>query len=428
MECFSRSCPCLMFPQGAPDKEQRFIKAIRETSERLGPRHPNILKYPTIFAWHGSFLKNWHGIIREGLHFNEVTHGRAYGDGVYFSPQFQTSCGYSQIHQSPSEVTFFGWEKSQLKITQAICLNEIVNAPTEFVSKHPHLVIKQLDWIQTRYLFVKCADRDMVAKEKSSIQFLEQDPAFVPTGPANMKLDIPISAISKARRPSVKAVKTGNKKSKVESPAPPDEIIISDDSDVEDQAILLSEGDEPIQKNKATKSSPQSTSKAQTGKGLVSIISNVFKGKQSDAKNASDFVPGSLHHGTLPLLTPPSYATPSATKALQRELMVTLKVQETTPAHELGWYLDPELVTNVYQWIIELHSFEAHLPLAKDMKNKGVMSIVLELRFGKGFPYNPPFVRVIRPRFLPFMMGGGGHVTAGGALVNNSFPISAVGC
>ncbi|KAJ9640899.1 hypothetical protein H2199_005567 [Coniosporium tulheliwenetii] len=28
----------------------------------------------------------------------------------------------------------------------------------------------------------------------------------------------------------------------------------------------------------------------------------------------------------------------------------------------------------------------------------------------------PPFVRIIRPRFLGFMQGGGGHVTAGGAL------------
>jgi len=29
---------------------------------------------------------------------------------------------------------------------------------------------------------------------------------------------------------------------------------------------------------------------------------------------------------------------------------------------------------------------------------------------------SPPFIRVIRPRFLPFMSGGGGHVTGGGAM------------
>ena len=29
---------------------------------------------------------------------------------------------------------------------------------------------------------------------------------------------------------------------------------------------------------------------------------------------------------------------------------------------------------------------------------------------------SPPFIRVVRPRFLGFQQGGGGHVTAGGAL------------
>ena len=46
----------------------------------------------------------------------------------------------------------------------------------------------------------------------------------------------------------------------------------------------------------------------------------------------------------------------------------------------------------------------------------GLTSIVLEVRFTAQFPFSPPFVRVIRPRFIPFLAGGGGHVTAGGAL------------
>ena len=50
------------------------------------------------------------------------------------------------------------------------------------------------------------------------------------------------------------------------------------------------------------------------------------------------------------------------------------------------------------------------------MKKLGVDSIVLEIRFGRDFPMSPPFVRVIRPRFLSFLEGGGGHVTAGGAM------------
>lgn len=75
-----------------------------------------------------------------------------------------------------------------------------------------------------------------------------------------------------------------------------------------------------------------------------------------------------------------------------------------------------ELVTNVYQWIVELHSFDPSLPLARDMNAAGLTSIVLEIRFGKDYPHSPPFVRVIKPRFLPFTQGGGGHVTGGGAM------------
>jgi ubiquitin-conjugating enzyme E2 Q len=40
-------------------------------------------------------------------------------------------------------------------VTAAICLNEIINAPHEYVNKNPHLVVQFVDWIQCRYLFVR---------------------------------------------------------------------------------------------------------------------------------------------------------------------------------------------------------------------------------------------------------------------------------
>lgn len=36
-----------------------------------------------------------------------------------------------------------------------MCLNEIVNAPDEYICKTPHLVVQYIDWIQCRYLFVR---------------------------------------------------------------------------------------------------------------------------------------------------------------------------------------------------------------------------------------------------------------------------------
>lgn len=50
------------------------------------------------------------------------------------------------------------------------------------------------------------------------------------------------------------------------------------------------------------------------------------------------------------------------------------------------------------------------------MKAKGVTSLLMEVRFPETFPMSPPFFRIVYPRFLPFIRGGGGHVTGGGSL------------
>lgn len=78
------------FAQGAPDKEHRFYKALEDTKGR----HNSI--YPTIFAWHGSALENWHSIIRSGLDFKDTLNGRACGNGVYHSLEYATSVGYAR--------------------------------------------------------------------------------------------------------------------------------------------------------------------------------------------------------------------------------------------------------------------------------------------------------------------------------------------
>ncbi|KAF3071185.1 hypothetical protein GL218_00565 [Daldinia childiae] len=137
---------------------------------------------------------------------------------------------------------------------------------------------------------------------------------------------------------------------------------------------------------------------------------------RKDQIHKTDFRPGMLDFSTLPQLAPPSYATKAAQRALGQEIMKLEKIQSTIPLHELGWYIDFEKINNMFQWIVELHSFDPDLPLAQDMKAAGLTSIVLEIRFLREFPMSPPFVRIVRPRFLPFASGGGGHVTAGGAM------------
>lgn len=392
------------FAQGAPDKEQRFVNSVRRTTKEQA--------YPTLFAWHGSPLPNWHGIVREGLHFRHTANGRAYGNGVYHALDVSTSlsysCAYSRsIYRGDGSTARGDWPHSELNISEAIALNEIVNAPDQFVSKSPHLVIAQLDWIQSRYLFVKCGLQGQATiQDKRPTQVYNQDPSWTPIGIHREKILIPITAVSRSRRPVTRTIKTGNKKVKVEDDFVDNfdidnAVLLSDDTDIDDITMLLSDDEDKLSKTL------QQTLK---GKNVVEGSNTLQESPQTD------FVPGTLDHSTLPIMLPPKHATSAASKTLQRELANTLQIQNTHPAHELGWYIDPNLVNNVYQWIVELHSFEPELPIAKDMKDKNLTSVVLEIRFGNDYPISPPFVRIIRPRFLSFMAGGGGHVTSGGAL------------
>ncbi|KAK6342802.1 hypothetical protein TWF718_008189 [Orbilia javanica] len=639
------------FAMGAPDKEQKFQTASSNTTRRLR------LKYPTMFAWHGSPLINWHSIIREGLNFNQTLNGRAYGNGCYHSLDFRTSLGYT-ANRYASAAGSDQWSKSVLKVSGAVALNEIVNAPNEFVSKSPHLVVAQLDWICTRYLFVQCAFSNQgVASSKQPSQVKPQDPSMTPNGEQG-KIVIPQPKAARARKDDLlDDNKKAKKKSEpaytlvtidgIEERIPVEEDPASDatnDSDLDifteeslptpasvptttsgslnisdlDMAIALSmetarngssssssssvpplieqprrrtsffsgfapkarvsnenrpsiagfftnpfaatgsnnanrNAEPPSYALQSTISNvPAASSSAATGSGSISrgkgLAGGFFggfkrglsfaapvnndpwnsnapalpvsdsvnpvgepkgKGKSVDSgpgvvisaplsvagthpmtnggnvqsissisvtktnvenavkaptiptastapipipiKNTAsatkvatpvvvpavaapkfaapvvaapkvpeapktDFVAGQLDYSTLPLISQPTFATHQATKRLQREYKNLLKIQDSTPLHELGWYTNPDHFDNVYQWIVELHTFDPELPLAKDMKSQGVKSVVLELRFGANFPTTPPFVRVIKPRFLPFMNGGGGHVTIGGAV------------
>ena len=328
------------------------------------------------------------------------------------SLQASTSIGYTGprcgFGQRNGETDPTAWRQSRLQVEHALSLNEIVNSPSEFVSSNPHLVVSQLDWIQTRYLFVKSSAKliepSKEVKSTMKTELIDQDPRFHPQGASNELLRIPITAINKSRRPEPTTPKVGEKRSTADAFQVDGHIVLSDDTDAEDLQILL-ESDVAFE-DMITSNGRSAADKSAEEEPPKAII---------DSK-MTDFVPGTVNHDSLPLFDPPTYATPRGNRTLQRQLQETLKIQATTPAHQLGWYIDPDLVTNMYQWIIELHSFDSSLPIYKDLKSKNLKSIVLEFRFGANFPFSPPFVRVIRPRLLSLMQGGGGHVTAGGAM------------
>ncbi|RUS21695.1 ubiquitin-conjugating enzyme/RWD-like protein [Endogone sp. FLAS-F59071] len=115
------------------------------------------------------------------------------------------------------------------------------------------------------------------------------------------------------------------------------------------------------------------------------------------------------------LLPLPTDATKSATQAIWRELRVIMKEQSNSSSYA-GFQVDASKLRSVYQWVVHLKDFDPKLPLAKDMRDRGVKSVDLEVRFSGEFPHVPPYIRVIRPRMLRFLHGGGGHVTAGGSI------------
>ncbi|KAF1977629.1 hypothetical protein BU23DRAFT_527166 [Bimuria novae-zelandiae CBS 107.79] len=417
------------FAMGAPDKERRFVQAVRDTSNRLG------LKYDTLFAWHGSPLHNWHSIIREGLHFKDTAHGRAFGHGVYHSLDVNTSLGYSSIYGA---LPGSSWAKSDLKVGQALALNEIVNAPGEFVSKNPHLVVAQLDWIQTRYLFVQTRNDDYTVtsasnntiKDVAPLNPIEQDSAYTPRGVSG-SLTIPRSAIPSHRISGTRTIDKSAKRRKTATGASISDPIDLDGEDdrasvatLEEDCKILEDDDvapepEKFETGIITPASSKGKGKGKASTGFFSISKMMGSKSSTPAPSAqplTDYVPGKLDYSLLPMLEQPAWATPSATRRLMQDFKAVIDIQKQTPAHELGWHIDEDKIENMYQWIIELHSFDPTLPLAQDMKKKGITSVVLELRFGKDYPMSPPFVRVIRPRFLSFAQGGGGHVTIGGAM------------
>ncbi|PYH93139.1 hypothetical protein BO71DRAFT_355965 [Aspergillus ellipticus CBS 707.79] len=385
--------------QGSPDKEERLVQALQYAQSK---------DYPTLFAWHGSPLNNWHSILREGLNFARQLHGRSRGHGVYMASMFDTSSAYTSQY-----MTYTGWSQSTLGITGAMSLNEIVNAPSQFVCKNP-FVVAQLDWIQPRYLFIFCKPpKNQWKPGTETSKIYKQDPHHIALGPNGSHIKIPVSALStrdgKSREAALIAAEkeasahAKKKQKSSEKGIPKGAVVITlgDDADsvttlIEDRQLLESDTEEELK----DLDSHQALKKSYT----------------RDDLSKTDFRPGTLKTDTLKLLGPPSYATTQATKCLQRHLRETMKVQDREPLHELGWYVDPTLISTVYQWVVELHSFDPSLPLARDLKQFGLTSIVLELRFPPEFPISPPFVRVIRPRFLPFMHQGGGHVTAGGAM------------
>ena len=280
--------------------------------------------------------------------------------------------------------------------------------------------MQYVDWIQTRYLFVQPSVKTLLADDVAinSEDILPQDPTRIPQGPHG-PLQIPAGAIPKSRRPgsqlAAATLAQGAKSSK---------------KTTRSRNLLTADNLSSLSKNTGTLANPIDLD----GGSVMTLDEDRMllsePARQARPPTPPLSVPSTpltpYHPGTianLPTMPAPTYATPKASMSLQKAFREVQRLQDKHlkdgTLWELGWYLDQEHFEssdNLYQWIIHMHSFPLSIPLGRDMQDTGINAITFELRFSANYPFAPPFLRVIRPRFLPFHLGGGGHVTAGGSV------------
>ncbi|RBQ73354.1 hypothetical protein FVER14953_20489 [Fusarium verticillioides] len=258
----------------------------------------------------------------------------------------------------------------------------------------------------------------MFSERVQGEDYIEQDPAYKLTH-GTQPVHIPLSAIPKSRRRALGKDQQNGPGSSIGHP------IVVDDSDSNGSPDL--NGSDSLESPETSDDIDVLLASDDEGDALQSVGTRKRRRTSTDSglgeaqrgpDDVTPFQPGQLDIDSLPKLAEPTWASssPAALRALNGQIKDLQKTQSKTNLATLGWYIDFDKLDNLFHWFVELHSFDRDLPLAKDMASHGCSSIVLELRFGASFPISPPFVRVVRPRFLPFAQGGGGHVTVGGAI------------
>lgn len=101
---------------------------------------------------------------------------------------------------------------------------------------------------------------------------------------------------------------------------------------------------------------------------------------------------------------------PGAISSIMKELTGYANATKTDP-HALGYTAGP-IGDEIAHWEIRIVRIPKDEPIWGDLKKLGCDHILMHLRFPDDYPFSPPFLRVITPRFA-FRKG---HVTLGGSV------------
>jgi ubiquitin-protein ligase len=86
----------------------------------------------------------------------------------------------------------------------------------------------------------------------------------------------------------------------------------------------------------------------------------------------------------------------SGSKRRLAQDLYRIMIQDTQDA---GFALRPTTEDCLDEWIVNLFNFDEDSRLAKDMLVLGVASIELSMSFPEQYPFEPPFVCILKPRF-----------------------------
>lgn len=110
----------------------------------------------------------------------------------------------------------------------------------------------------------------------------------------------------------------------------------------------------------------------------------------------------------------PKEATGKATERILNEFKSITKTQP-----EKNGYTVAPIDDNLYKWELKMFNFDKTDPLGKDLEKLGSgifrkdkPHVLFNITFPKNYPFSPPYIRILRPRFQFHT----GHVTLGGSV------------
>jgi ubiquitin-protein ligase len=317
-------------------------------------------KSGSFFAFHGSAPENWYSIVRNGIRNLSNTHmmttGAAYGSGVYAASIMSTSLGYCNTRGSTGPV----WSHSLFGAS-----NYHIMAIIEVINK---------GYDKGSGIYVIDNDRNLMIRY---LLLIPMSLGFDTNIAANsLGLDTHLSAIHSRMRHFEKF----NKQTRVDQA-----VARARDKErlakaAEEQ--FLARQEERKQKEEEDKLDPELETK-------LKAIEKSFSGSGSA----------------------------SATKRILNEYKYLIKSKECKGI-TVNFLQD-----NCYIWqaVVDVDNFELSADLKEDFSRYASNAnrnrhLEFEVRFDSNFPFNPPFVRVVKPRFAFHT----GHVTIGGSICMQS--------